>query len=164
MVNTGIISFRNNDNGRKIVKWWKKKCYEKCSQQEDNNSYLDQKYADEIKKNFKNVGQFDHRTNVAPWNIENYNFEFNNNNFTIDNEDLIMFHFQNLKPLYKGIFYTALSEYGLKLNNKNIKKLYLNYLIKLKENYNLTKKLTTKKFLPLNFFCRAILFNDYLII
>ena len=144
--------------------WWKEKCFNKCTEIVSENYYLDQKYLDQIPEDLGSIGKFDYNVNVAPWNIDKFNLAFKEELFYVDEKKLLMYHFQNLKHLFKNFYYCAFSEYGIKKNHQVINKIYSEYLIKLNANFIRTASLIDKQKLRINFklLIKSLLFSDYL--
>lgn len=164
--NAGVVGFKNNDNAKKIVKWWENKCLNNCTENVNGECYLDQKYLDQIPKEYGSIGKFDFNVNVAPWNIKNYNLTNENNKFHLDGKKLLIFHFQNLKYIRKNFYYSALSEYGIKRNDQLIYEIYIKYLKLLNENLLKTKKIMDQKKLKLNLklLLKSLIKSDYIFI
>lgn len=162
-INAGIVGFRNNNNGKNIVKWWMKKCYEECTENVNNHQYLDQKYLDFIPKEFGKIDKFDFNINVAPWNIKKFNFSIKKDIVFVDDKELIMFHFQNVNHIMKNYYYSALSEYKVSKKNIIINKLYYYYLKRLNYNFKITQNIMTKKKIKLKFklYLRSLILSDY---
>jgi hypothetical protein len=55
----GLIGFKRDEQGMRILQWWKDKCIEKCVDIYDE-SWGDQKYLDSIPYLFSNVKLIDH--------------------------------------------------------------------------------------------------------
>ncbi len=93
----GLIGFKNDSHGMESLRWWKKKCIEWCSHEENNDRYGDQKYLDQIPLYFQRIKISEHLgINAAPWNcVYNNNFEISKNNqqVFIENQPLVVFHF-----------------------------------------------------------------------
>lgn len=100
--NVGVNFFRKSDEGIRCLKDWKNDCDSWFPNKPgyplkffSDQIFLDnwcEKY-NEIKV-ISNIG-----VNVAPWNIANYKVTESNNQFFIDNEPLIIYHFSSLKKV-----------------------------------------------------------------
>lgn len=131
-------TFYNNDNGNRVLEWWKQKCFSDCSMKATKDGFGDQKYLNEWTQLFagvyelKNIG-----AGVAPWNLSAYKMLKNNGRQVLllyrgnVKCQLIFFHFQGLKFLEdKLIFINAYSEPGRK-DNRLIDYLYDDYIRRL---------------------------------
>ena len=96
---TSFQCFRNNDNGRAILKEWYDKCIAWCSHIGEKGKFGDQMYLDEWRNTHKNVREIGNiGTNVAPWNIQKYDLSLKNNIVMINNKwPLVYYHFHSLK-------------------------------------------------------------------
>ncbi len=66
-------TFKNNENGRKILDWWVDSCARCCTSQFGADSFGDQKYLDEFEERFDGVYIYDDPgAGVAPWNVDAY--------------------------------------------------------------------------------------------
>lgn len=128
-------TFLNNENGNKVLEWWKQKCFADCSMKVSEEGFGDQKYLNEWTQIFtgvhelKNVG-----AGVAPWNLSAYRLLQNTEKQIFlsykGKEDcrLIFFHFQGLQFLENNqVFINAYSEPGRK-DHKLINRLYDEYI------------------------------------
>jgi hypothetical protein len=163
--NVGMLIFRNNQDAKECLYWWKNKCLEWCYDRAEKDRYGDQKYLDEFPKKFKRVHILSHLgANVAPWNIENYKVTKNNNDVFINQSKLIFFHFSGLK-IYSSpnslVFgpnnYVKLSPEGefiykpylatLEKSIKNLDKKYQKFNYKEIEEMKLIEKIKRLKFI-----------------
>lgn len=136
--------FRKNENGQKVLEWWKSKCLEWCYDIPEPERMGDQKYLNQFRDLFDGVYELKHLGGgVAPWNLEQYTIasldgkgiqmcDCSGNKFP-----LIFYHFQNIRYLP-----------GRKVNiksqtkNKNLK--YLIYIPYLKEIENIRRILVNE--------------------
>ena len=97
-----FMSFKNNENGRRVLEWWRDACLEWCFARAEDGKFGDQKYLDDWTSRFKNVVVLEHLGGgVAPWNVQQYSI------FTQDGEvlvrkfgestSLVFYHFHNVK-------------------------------------------------------------------
>ncbi|WP_078555145.1 putative nucleotide-diphospho-sugar transferase [Bacillus alkalicellulosilyticus] len=93
----GLIGFKNNEEGRKALQWWKERCIEWCYADPDDSRFGDQKYLDEIPNRTEGVTISNHLgVDAAPWNtIYNNDFKITQKegHVCIENERLIAYHF-----------------------------------------------------------------------
>ncbi len=70
------LTFKNDEDGKGALTWWKNACIEWCYQKFENNRYGDQKYLDEFPKRWNNVYVIKNLgVGIAPWNMHRYNYE-----------------------------------------------------------------------------------------
>ena len=103
-----FMTFKNNDDGLEVVKWWRDRCVEWCFSKPVDGKFGDQKYLDDWTTRFNCVHEIENLGGgVAPWNVEQYNFfKENNETFGIErNSDqvpaekfkVIFYHFHGFK-------------------------------------------------------------------
>lgn len=99
-------TFRNNANGRKILNWWHKKDMHWCLAEFLPGLFADQKYLDDWRIRFKKVRENSLiGANVAPWNMQKYDFCIRNKKIYINNERLIYFHYHSFKMNLENLKY-----------------------------------------------------------
>lgn len=101
--NAGFISFRNDESGNSILKWWDRKCRDWCYRKKEDGKFGDQMYLNDLSKNeFVHVLQ--HKGLLANWNVQQFEFDVSDGKITGITEnnvkfDVIFFHFHYLKFL-----------------------------------------------------------------
>ena len=90
--NLGFIAISINSDSEKLIKWWKKRCYDNCYILKNEVTFVDQKWIDFVPSLFDNVFVIRNLgCNMAYWNIHerilSENFKVN------DTFDLLFFHF-----------------------------------------------------------------------
>lgn len=105
--NVGMMIFKNNLQSLKCLKWWKDRCVEWCFAKYENGKLGDQLYLNDWPTRFDGVYVLHHHgADVAPWNIDRYQFNKINDIFegilleTGQRFNLIFYHFHALK-IYK---------------------------------------------------------------
>jgi hypothetical protein len=100
--NVGVNSFRNDDEGLKCLNDW----YSDCNSWKPNQEgyslsfFSDQIWLDKWPYLYKNIKIIEHiGINTAPWNSIQYNFTIKNNQYYINKELLVVYHFSSLKGL-----------------------------------------------------------------
>lgn len=133
--NAGFLAFKNNINGNKILKYWKKKCIESANQIPTDDIYGDQKYFDEIQKKFKkiNVCPFP-GINMAPWNLCTKSGKIDYDG----KEKIVFYHMQGLKIFNKNIYNIYSSNF--KVTQRAYDYIYKPYISLLKKTYIELKK------------------------
>jgi len=134
--NVQFLYFKNDENGKEIVQWWRDRCIEWCYSRNEDNKFGDQKYLDDWPKRFKGVHVLQNKGGgVAPWNVQQFIYFKENNKVmqkeisTGDISNVIFYHFHNL-IIYQEGFTKAL---GYPLSDGLIKYIYNEYMIKIKE-------------------------------
>lgn len=169
--NAGYIYFKYNQNSLLFIKKYRELCENFISWKvikNKKNIFADQTYLEWLFKEFNFVKIIKNKgTNCAPWNIGNYNLSFTNENYYVDEDKLIFYHFSGIRTLFNKIFFFNLFYY----NNKNLKiikkTLYKEYLKNLQDNQKLislnkdAKNITYKKILKM---CKKFYNNDFLVL
>ena len=100
-----FITFKNNENGMKILKWWSSACIEWCYDRYEDGKFGDQKYLDHWTTQFKGVHVLQHLGGgLAPWNIQQYEIsEINNDCLFLKTKEkqikfeAVFFHFHYVR-------------------------------------------------------------------
>ena len=100
--NGGFFSCRNDDNCKKFLKWWQKKCIEWCLWEPGKNGrFTEEGYLNifyEEPEKFENIYiSSNPGINLANWNIEKHNLKIIDNEIMVDKNKLICFHYQGFK-------------------------------------------------------------------
>ena len=103
-----FMYFRNDQNGRTVLEWWKDRCIEWCYAKPEDGKLGDQKYLDDWMDRFEGVYELQNLGVIAPWNIQQYKFMgekkicFYHVNTGIQG-NVIFYHFHNLKFYDKDV-------------------------------------------------------------
>lgn len=96
--NVGLLSFRNDEAGHEVLRWWRESCLEWCYARAEDGKYADQKYLDDWLTRFdgivelKNVG-----AGLGPWNHEQYDYHKDaDGRIWVDKTQLVFYHFHAL--------------------------------------------------------------------
>ena len=94
--------FRNNENGRRILNWWKERCFEWCYDIPEEDRMGDQKYLNQFPVLFDNVHVLENLgAGVAPWNLKQYKLSRKDNGIWLlkdgKEHELIFYHYQNIR-------------------------------------------------------------------
>lgn len=99
-------TFLNNENAKKVLSWWKKKCLEWCFYTREGDKKGDQKYLESWMTQFNGIHELQHLGGgVAPWNVSQYELLENEEiqfKYIDKNFDLVFYHFQNIRYLPFG--------------------------------------------------------------
>jgi lipopolysaccharide biosynthesis glycosyltransferase len=139
--NVGFLSFRNDEWGRKCLEWWRNKCIEWCYDREEANRFADQKYLDYWPSLFEKVCELTHKgTNLAPWNIDNFKYKKNGESILVDDDKLIIYHFNSLNKKSSALYDIGTRVYGSQLSDLllvNVYKVYINKIEAITRTMNL---------------------------
>lgn len=134
--NVQFLYFKNDENSKIILQWWREKCLEWCYSRNEDNKFGDQKYLDDWTTRFNGVHILKNKGGgVAPWNVQQFTYYKENNKiiqkeiFTNDISNVIFYHFHNLIIYKEG--YTK--NLGYPLSDGLIEYIYKEYMIKIKE-------------------------------
>jgi hypothetical protein len=113
-----FMTFNNNNDGLKVLNWWRNACIDWCYARHEDGKFGDQKYLDDWTTRFNHVHVLKNLGGgVAPWNVQQYDL-------TDDNFKLIFYHFHNLKFLEKN----KIDLGGYALDKNDIDLLYKPYI------------------------------------
>ncbi len=92
-------SFKNNQEGHKVLNWWHQKCMEWCYARFEEDKFADQKYLEKWRIMFKGVKEVTNvGANIAPWNIQKYDLANKKGKILINNLwPLIYYHYHSFK-------------------------------------------------------------------
>jgi len=143
-----FITFKNDNQGMKVLEWWRNACLDWCYARFENGKFGDQKYLDDWTKKFKGVYVLEHLGGgVAPWNVQQYKFEKSNGFIEgerkVDNItfNLIFYHFHGLKLLRN--YRIDLGHY--QLVKKVINLIYKPYIVSLLKWDDKIKRVTNSR-------------------
>ena len=160
-----FVTFRNDAQGMKVLRWWLERCIEWCYNRFEDGKFGDQKYLDDWTTRFEGVHVLQHLGGgVAPWNIQQYDLQRREGSWFITDKKsretyrLIFFHFHHLK------FYddeTIHLSYIYDLKDRVLRVLYVDYIKELLEiNTSLQQRFNfiapQEKAKELNMFLRQV--------
>lgn len=132
-----FVSFKNNDEGMKVLRWWRDACLDWCYNRFEDGKFGDQKYLDNWTKQFKGVHVMRHEGGgVAPWNVQQYNIRRASSGIELLNKKtgkrfpLIFFHFHSLKFFLDNVI--LFCDTGYDLSGPVQKLIYAPYVKELK--------------------------------
>lgn len=92
--NLGFIAVNNSVESQKAIKWWADRCYELCMDDPDKGLYVDQKWVNYFPSQYEGVHILKNPGyNVAYWNVSQRKIELKDNNYYINGNPLVFFHF-----------------------------------------------------------------------
>lgn len=101
--NVGWIGFSACEEGKKLIQDYRNNCLDWCYDKLEEDRFGDQKYLDKWPTDYsKCIVSQQGGANVATWNISGRKLRFTNQQFTIDNQNLIFYHFQGIARLMSG--------------------------------------------------------------
>ena len=128
-----FITFKANDQGMQVLKWWRDRCLEWCYARVEDGKFGDQRYLDDWPQRFEGVHELSHLGGgVAPWNLQQYDFFQNSQNITAIEKstgkefNLIFFHFHGVK-----FYENNMVSYFPYSCSKSVLKIFHNQYIKL---------------------------------
>ena len=159
--NAGVVVFKKNSEGKKVLDWWKNRCFENCSLKVSNEIYSDQKYLNSFSKISNDVSIFKHPgINLAPWNLNSYKYKKIENQLLVDGNPLILFHFHSFKKVILSFYVLGIKDYFLDFNDVT-KFIYSEYALALNDVIKKYPSLDkSNKFINLKSFIKSILKND----
>jgi len=127
------LTFRANEDGKRVLHWWRDRCIEWCYARFEDGKFGDQKYLDNWLTQFKGVHNLLHAgAGVAPWNIQQYvlfreaqrwYLRVNRDKSTVP---LIFYHFHHVRFMSDGT--VDLSDI-YDLGSSQVLPLYQEYLV-----------------------------------
>lgn len=131
-----FLYFKNDENGLKVLGWWKDECIKWCYARFENNKYADQKYLESFHKLYSGVVVIQNRgAGVASWNCMQYDFS-SPSRFTFKGAvyDVVFYHEHAISYSIHGK--TLIADYRYKLNKKLIDCLFDAYSICMIQIFN----------------------------
>lgn len=110
--NAGYIAFRNSEEGKTALSWWKKKCVEACPMIPQEGIYADQYYLNYMPELFNGIMISTNKgLNAAPWNISGQVVTKHIDKVFIADDELLTYHMQGVEIFtnwiidnYKGTY------------------------------------------------------------
>jgi hypothetical protein len=125
--NVGWLTFRNDESGRAVARWWRERCIEWCYDHLEDDRFADQKYLDRF-PDFPGVHAIDYPgANLAPWNLGRHAVH-EANGIRVDGKPLVFFHFHGVKPLFGRLYTIPHRPYGARLTGQVSRIFYRPYL------------------------------------
>lgn len=140
--------FKNDEEGRKALKWWRNSCVEWCFDRYEDGKFGDQRYVDRFPQRYqslcviKNLG-----AGIGPWNMNRYQFTEHTLKFGNREDEFVFFHMHGIKSEFDGdtlllrcvdcilnndtqrLFFEPYTELLLEVYNKYLGKKLVNYKI-----------------------------------
>lgn len=145
--NVGLLAFRNNVEGERVLDWWSKQCIEWCYDFPLDGKYADQGYLDGFRNLGAKISELDNPGfNLAPWNTAKRKPKSIGSKINVSNEKLTFFHFHGLKKSGKFWISSQLN-YFSPLRRKTFISLYGTYVFHLKKIEETLKELPPRALL-----------------
>jgi hypothetical protein len=127
--NVQYQSFRNDQTGLACLQRWHEQCLEWCYDRLEGGRFADQLYLDEWPELYSNlvISQLK-GAGVAPWNVGSSNLKIEDDQYFVDGERLIFYHFHHLKYVFSGMYSNDFSNYHISSAQPNLSALYKDYL------------------------------------
>lgn len=135
-------TFKNDEEGLKVLNWWCDSCLECCSEHSDGIHFGDQKYIEEFSKISNSIYEYnDPGCGVAPWNISDYKYSDNKLMYKKSNEKvkLYFYHFHGMNIVNENSAEMKVLVRPGKHDFKLLKKLYIPYAKKIISEEELVK-------------------------
>lgn len=145
-------TFKNNENGLKVLNYWADKCAECCTDdtsQSKDGKFGDQMYLNDWLQRFDRVHVMkNHGGGMAPWNIYRYRLTKNSKKDGIEFRDiqdkgiynLVFYHFHGMTSYGNGSFdISVFGRYG-RPQKKLVKNIYIPYIRAIYQSRNILKK------------------------
>jgi hypothetical protein len=139
--NVGFLSFRNDVTGLECLRWWRGKCIEWCYDREEPTRFADQKYLNYWPELFAKVCVLTHKgVNLAPWNVDNYSYRKVGADVLVDDDRLIIYHFNSLNKRSAAVYNLGTRSYAAHLSRvllSNVYKVYIQKMNAISRSINL---------------------------
>lgn len=104
-----FVTFKNDENGRKALIWWRERCLEWCFNRYEDGKFGDQLYLDDWTERFEGVHVMQHLGGgLAAWNVQQYDFSEENSKIrgkeisSNTDFDVIFYHYHYLRFFQGG--------------------------------------------------------------
>jgi hypothetical protein len=133
--NVGLMAFRNDIEGRKVLEWWSDQCIAWCYDYPEDGKYADQGYLNSFPKITKNLTVLENPTyNLAPWNTAQRKPKHKSGQVLVGGQSLTCFHFHGLKRV-SNFFVSSQLNYLSPLDRGTFNAIYgtyVSHLLKIK--------------------------------
>lgn len=108
--NVGLVVFRNDAEGRRVLDWWAASCIEWCHDFPLDGKYSDQGYLDQFPElSSRTVILENPGFNLAPWNTSSSTLSSVQQKVSVNNEPLLFFHFHGLSRVGQRVISAQLT-------------------------------------------------------
>ncbi len=131
--NVGLVVFRNDAEGRRVLDWWAARCIEWCHDFPLDGKYADQGYLDHFPKlSSQTVILENPGFNLAPWNTSSSTLIAEQQKVSVNDQPLLFFHFHGLSRVGKRVISAQLT-YRSVLHKSVFQPIYVPYVKALTE-------------------------------
>jgi hypothetical protein len=142
--NVGLLAFKNDEDGNRVLKWWALKCIEWCRDYPEKGKYADQGYLDNFAALTNNIQVLSNPGfNLAPWNSSSRRLRLESSRVSVNRNNLTFFHFHGLKHVGR-LWISSQLNYFSPMARKIFVAIYGNYVNHLKtleSQYDLNRAL-----------------------
>ena len=133
--NVGLLSFRRDEDGMKVLDWWRDRCNEWCYSRVEDGKFGDQLYLNDWPEKFRGVKILEHiGAGVAPWNHIQYSYATGpGGRVLVDGFPLVFYHFHCLAMIIPELILPANDQYYV-LKEEIIRLCHLPYIQSLNES------------------------------
>ncbi|MEM1181637.1 MAG: glycosyltransferase [Acidobacteriota bacterium] len=97
--NLGFVALRTDATGRRLMRWWQERLFDKCVVRIPDGLFVDQKWMDLVPGLYEDVFVLRHPGyNVAYWNLHGRTVEITPDGPMSNGQPLIFFHFSGIRP------------------------------------------------------------------
>jgi hypothetical protein len=108
--NVGLVVFRNDSQGRRVLDWWAARCIEWCHDFPLDGKYADQGYLNQFPElSSRTVILENPGFNLAPWNTSSSTLSSVQQKVSVNNEPLLFFHFHGLSRVGQRVISAQLT-------------------------------------------------------
>ena len=101
--NVQFLTFRNDERGMKVLRWWHDRCIEWCYDKLEDGKLGDQAYLNDWPERFEGVHVLQHKGGgLAPWNITQYHVRERDGRVWVDDDELVFFHYHRVRLVEGG--------------------------------------------------------------
>ncbi len=115
--NVSFQVFKNNEAGNNCLSLWRRQCLDWCSDKLEGDLFADQKYLDSWSSYFGDeLKEIEHiGMGLAPWNLGKKKGRITRKGLLyVENELLILYHYQGLRFVSRNLVNSGLSFYGVR--------------------------------------------------
>ena len=132
-----FMYFKNNEDGNRVLEWWRQRCEEWCYARNEDGKFGDQKYLDDWESRFEGIvyNCRDIGCGVAPWNVQRYEVMREDGDLYVTDRvskvrrPVVFYHYHFLAEVKPHVW--CLSNYRLSLTDKEL--LYRPYIERIRD-------------------------------
>ncbi|WP_338791054.1 hypothetical protein [Bernardetia sp. MNP-M8] len=135
--NVVFNTFKRDEEGLKVLDWWREKCIEWCYDKvdEEKSRFADQRYLDYFSTLSDKVYICENKgVNLAGFNVDNSEITTKKGKFYVDGNPLVFYHFHRLRALNKYLYMPyEKGKWGQMYLKKPLTTIYIKYIKVLKK-------------------------------